>query len=63
MTTGECSTPTAKPPVPKSLRSRLWGSLRKALYFLRYTPLHFVWSWIWDREFDSLLADRGEMRY
>ena len=47
--------------IVKSRRSRLLGSLRRAVSFARRVPvLHHLYHWVWDLEFKSLLDDHDE---
>jgi len=43
-------------PIAKSIRSRLIGKLRSATE--RTIGRGKIWSWLWEREFDSLLHDK-----
>jgi len=40
------------------LRSKLWRALRVAAAPLRGGRGHGLWSWLWEREFDSLIRDQ-----
>lgn len=41
------------------LRSKLWRTLRVAASPFRGSRFgHPVWSWLWEREFDSLIRDQ-----
>lgn len=49
-------TPAYRPRPPKSFPSKFWGSLRAFFGLFDRRP-RWLWSWLWNREFDALLRD------